>query len=418
MGRTKQSNYDDLPEGVEVRQWDSGKTTIRITFTYQGKLCRETVKGYDATKQNIKMAANLRAEIGNQITKGTFVYEVYFPKSKRVAFFKRHSRSGTIKIGELLEEYRKEVQHATESSTYVGYRKAINHLLPVFADICIQDLKASTIRSWIQERNVCIKTICNYLIPLRAIVERALEDGLIEKNPFIQIFPKRIVSKERAHTGYEVDPFDQAEVAAILHAATGSFKNLYQFAFFSGLRIEELVALRWEDVDWHRKIVCIRRTKVLSIEQTPKERCKTVSSQREVMLLEPALQALIAQKEHTYLQNEFVFHNPNSNAPWNDHKTYFTAWARCLRLARVQDASGKLQLVRYRPPKNTRHTYASTLLSKGENIFWVSKQLGHADTRITQKCYARWLPDVSVLSGYQPIHNWAEHMKSSSMCAV
>ena len=41
------------------------------------------------------------------------------------------------------------------------------------------------------------------------------------------------------------------------------------------------------------------------------------------------------------------------------------------------------------------------MLSQGENIMWVSKQLGHVDV----ETYGRWMPDSSTQSGYRPIHD-------------
>lgn len=298
--------------------------------------CRKKIS---LTAKNIKIASRLRGEILNRIREKAFHYGNYFPNSKRAKQFDRHAQ--IVTIGTLLEDYRKEMECSTEKSTYVGYRKAIYYLMPDFKDIKIQDLKASMIRAWIQQRPVSLKTLRNYLIPFRAIVERALADDLIEKNPFDKIFPKRLVSVENAHTKHEVDPFDEEEVFAILNAATGQLKNLYQFAFFSGLRIEELVALRWDDIDWHHKEIHVQRSMVLDIEKEPKNRCKTHSSKRKVMLLPPAYQALMNQREHTYLLGEFIFHNPNTNQSWYSYKAYYRCWSNTVKAARVVDFIGK-----------------------------------------------------------------------------
>jgi integrase len=66
--------------------------------------------------------------------------------------------------------------------------------------------------------------------------------------------------------------------------------------------------------------------------------------------------------------------------------------------------------VRYRNTYQTRHTYASMMLSQGENIMWVSKQLGHVDVEMVIKTYGRWIPDQSTKSGYKPTHNWGDHL--------
>ncbi|EKD73099.1 MAG: hypothetical protein ACD_45C00462G0002 [uncultured bacterium] len=62
--------------------------------------------------------------------------------------------------------------------------------------------------------------------------------------------------------------------------------------------------------------------------------------------------------------------------------------------------------VRYRNPYQTRHTYASMLLSAGENPLWVAKQMGHQNTEMIIKHYGRWIPDKSTVTGYKLVNNW------------
>lgn len=63
--------------------------------------------------------------------------------------------------------------------------------------------------------------------------------------------------------------------------------------------------------------------------------------------------------------------------------------------------------VRYRNPYQTRHTYASMMLSAGENSLWVAKQMGHKDTEMIIKNYGRWIPDTSTLAGYTTVNDWS-----------
>ena len=46
-----------------------------------------------------------------------------------------------------------------------------------------------------------------------------------------------------------------------------------------------------------------------------------------------------------------------------------------------------------RGPHQMRHTFASLLINAGEPVTYVSRQLGHKDSSITLRVYARWLPD-------------------------
>ncbi|HEX7647118.1 MAG TPA: tyrosine-type recombinase/integrase, partial [Noviherbaspirillum sp.] len=62
--------------------------------------------------------------------------------------------------------------------------------------------------------------------------------------------------------------------------------------------------------------------------------------------------------------------------------------------------------VRYRNPYQTRHTYASTLLSANENPWWVAKQMGHVDVEMVFRHYGRWIPSKRG-DQYQPQNDWS-----------
>ena len=70
-----------------------------------------------------------------------------------------------------------------------------------------------------------------------------------------------------------------------------------------------------------------------------------------------------AQKQWTFLEGEYIFHNPRTNKPWEgDQPIRKTLWTHALKKAGVT----------YRNPYQTRHTYASMMLFSGEHPMWVS----------------------------------------------
>ncbi|PID48955.1 MAG: hypothetical protein CR991_08860 [Proteobacteria bacterium] len=149
------------------------------------------------------------------------------------------------------------------------------------------------------------------------------------------------------------DPFSLDEVEMILEHMRGKYDpqvaNYFEFIFFTGLRIEEQIALYWSDVDWNKKYIRIQRA------QTAGELKSVKTGQiRDIDLNTRALEALRRQKEHTFLQDKFIFLNPVTGNPWNDNgkaqrKNY---WKPSLK---------KLG-IRHRHAYNTRHTYATMLL--------------------------------------------------------
>ena len=379
-----------LPRGVTIRQ-HKHCTSLQIYFSYRGVDCRETLK-LEPTPKNIKYADRLRGEILNAIEHGSFRYSSYFPESIRAKLFGESVSNETI--GTLLTHYLELCEKTLQPSTVRGYKEVSNaHLFPQFRHVRIRDLTPAMLRTWISGLGLTTKRVRNILTPLRAILEQAVNDDIIPASPLDKVVLNKLLDKETRSSKFVVDPFDQHEIQAILKIAQGQVRNLFQFAFFSGLRTSELIALEWGDIDWVNNQIHISRAVVEKQEKST----KTKAGVRDVLILPPAFEALQTQKTHTFLQNDRVFFNPRTDKPWEtDAQIRKTAWTHVLKKAGV----------RYRNPYQTRHTYASTLLSSGENPWWVAEQMGHETTEMIMRHYGRWIPDRSKKSGYQPVNDW------------
>ncbi len=225
------------------------------------------------------------------------------------------------------------------------------------------------------------------------ILDTALIDSLIEENPLDKIIIKKILDRKYAKSDYKVEPFSRQEIKAILDTATGQLKNFIQFALFSGLRPSESIALNWSDIDWETESLNITHTIVY---QREKDETKTEASRRTVKLLAPAVEALENQKKFTFSKQGKIFNDPLTSKPWLGSGQIRERWEPLLRKAKV----------RYRNPYQTRHTYASTMLSNGEDIMWVVAQMGHVDMQMVMRTYAKWIPDNNQLAGYRTRNAW------------
>lgn len=164
-----------------------------------------------------------------------------------------------------------------------------------------------------------------------------------------------------------------------MNGLTGQAKNLIQVAFWSGLRTSEQIALRWQDVELEQNRVFVKQAHVRGqLKET-----KTKSGKREVALQPQTKEALLNQLNFTGKLNETVFHDPRTQKPWkNDQPIRKNVWTPALKKAGIK----------YRTPYQTRRTFASTLLSRGENPPWVAQQMGHKDWGQIIKIYGRWIP--------------------------
>ncbi|WP_244073483.1 tyrosine-type recombinase/integrase [Nitrosomonas sp. PY1] len=357
---------DTRHRGITIRG-----NSAQIAFTYQGVRCRELIP-IPPTKTAQKELALKLQSIKYEIKTGTFDYNRHFPYSKKAKeFLKKRPDRYTIK--EALINWLRHNQANLQKSTLQDYNSAIyHHLIPIFGDLAIAELTASKVKEWLSELPCSNKRKGNILTPLRQTFEELYHDEIIDKNPLTRV--KNLPNKAR-----EPEPFTQEEITRILNELTGQAKNLIQFAFYSGLRTSELIALRWQDVDFDNNRVFVRQAYV----RGQLKSTKTKSGKREVTLQPQAKEALFNQKTFTKQQNETVFHDPHTNQPWrNDQPIRKRIWIPALKQANIK----------YRNPYQTRHTFASTLLSRGEKPLWVAQQMGHKDWSMIIKVYGRWIP--------------------------
>jgi integrase len=369
-------------------------SSIQIDFIYQGQRCRERIK-LAPTPANLKRAALHRAAILDAIARGTFDYAVTFPDSARRFMFSERQGDG-YPLADYLEKWVERQRQHLKASTWDDYRKIVfNTLIPALGKVFLADLKRADIRDWCETQHVTNKRLANVQSVLRTALQDALNDELVAAN---SLHDWKFARKEAAKDEDDVDPFTMDEQAAILDACRDpQHKNLFQFAFWTGMRTSELVALEWGDIDWRRDIVRVSRAKTQAAEEP--EGTKTRRGTRDVKLLGPALEALQAQKQHSYLVGKDVFLNPRTMQAWTgDQPIRHGAWTPALRKAGV----------RYRRQYQTRHTYASMMLTAGESPVWLAQQMGHSDMTMIARTYGRWIADAVPEAGNKAVQMFAK----------
>ncbi|NHA78376.1 site-specific integrase [Helicobacter pylori] len=213
----------------------------------------------------------------------------------------------------------------------------------------------------------------NTLTSLNALLKSFLEfceqDGYTENNPYFKITLKN------AKEGEKVDPFSLNEIKAILKSTTDlRLKAFLTTAFFTGLRTGEQLALFWSDVDFENKKITINKSlNELGSITTPKNK----PSIREIDLLEPVEKILKELQASEPESKKFVFISMPKRSTM-----FQRAFRSLLRALNLKD----------RKLYTTRHTFASLMLSQGEEAMWVSKTLGHKDLNTTYKTYSHYIP--------------------------
>ncbi|GAA8997714.1 hypothetical protein BTM275_15660 [Helicobacter pylori] len=213
----------------------------------------------------------------------------------------------------------------------------------------------------------------NTLISLNALLKSFLEfceqDGYINKNSYYAITLKN------AQDGEKIDPFSLEEVKSLIkNAPSLRLKAFLAVAFFTGLRTGEQLALFWGDIDFKNKKINIDKSLNLLGEITSP---KNKPSIREVDLLEPV---------------EKILKELKASEPANKKMIFLSIPKRTQEFQKAFKALLKALSLKDRKLYTTRHTFASLMLSQGEEAMWVSKTLGHKDLNTTYKTYSHYIP--------------------------
>lgn len=361
MGRTG--------SGVEVRP-----KSIRFTFV-PGKPTL-LVNGEPAapTPANVKWAHRLAAEIRERMRNGTFSLVEYFPAAGGTA--------GTLTtVGAQLDTWLG--AQRIEASTRKTYGSAARFWkqAPTSVDggaemgpMSLRALKHSHVLTALASRPMLTgKTVNNYVSVLREACELAVTDRVLPSNP-VRAIPKA------SHQKPPPDPFSAEEAEAIIAGMADRCdpqeRNYAEFKFWTGLRPSEAIALRWPNIDLAKAEMLISEARVLGVDKGTK-----TNRARVVKLNSRALAALQRQRQHTFLADGAVFHDPRKGEAWPDEKNFKKrCWAPTLKRLGM----------RWRPPYNTRHTYATAMLMVGMRPAFAARQMGHS-VEVFHSTYARWL---------------------------
>lgn len=393
MGRETTTHRDSsLPEGVEIRE-GKRSSSIRITFKWQGERCRETLD-IPVTPANIKYAARFRGEVINAIERQTFDYAKTFPNSKRarlsVVSKKRYMLSELVQ--EHIDTGRK--TKSMSASSIAGYQRWYNARIKDSWARYVDEITTGDMRTWIVGLidEMAPKSVRNLVGLVSTVLSHALTDEKIDRNPLAPIKLKNLLPKRRKKEDEKIDPFNEAEIKAILDACpTTEDRCTWQFAFGSGPRPGELIAFKWPHVDWLQHMIRFQDNVVSGEVGTVEKDLKTTESERDVPMLPATIEALQTMRAISELKGEYVFLNPLTGKRWASDQQLRNRWRAILRKAGVS----------YRNPYQTRHTFASTLLENGEHELLVAKLLGHTTVEMVRRTYGKYIkkPDGVKLRG-------------------
>ncbi len=317
------------------------------------------------TPANIAYATRLRQEILGKIERGNFSLVEYFPDSPRV---KKDTASLTWK--QLGAEWLKIKKPEIEHSTLHHYEQTLTS--KHFTDwnaLHLPELDYRKLKAKLATLPAHPKTFNNIASVMSMVLEYGHNAKLL-RQPLHQHIELRRPPKAKP------DPFTLAEVEILLtKMREPKAVNFYEFAFFSGVRPSEQIALQWSHLDLHAGTAMVQRAITRS-----KEKSTKTGEERTVELTARARAAIERQRAVSQLAGVYVFLGPDGKPYTSTDGPLDAFWKPAMRLSGL----------RYRDARQTRHTFATVGLHGGLKPGWMAEQLGHS-VEMFYRVYSKWI---------------------------
>ncbi len=353
--------------GVRVKQW-KGAWWV---FIYHNR--RRVVKRIGVSEQSKRAARDAASKIQAKLALG------------EQGFF---AAPESVVLADYAKTWLSRIKQTRKQSTHEDYENMLaRDILPVLGGLPLHEITREKVKALAYDRlenGQSPKTVQNVIRCLSSLLSHAVEDGIIQVN--VALKPGRFLPKVGKRRN--INPFSREEVAAFLEATKRylpQFYPLFLCAVRTGMRLGELLALQWGDIDFHGQFIVVRRNYTRGeVVDTPKSgETRRVDMSRKLtqtlkdLLTDRQLEAAMNKRE----VSSWVFQSGTGGLLDPDnvrHRAFYKVLAKAgLRRIRFHDL---------------RHTYASLLLQQGESPVYVKEQLGHSSISITVDLYGHLIP--------------------------
>ena len=278
-----------------------------------------------------------------------------------------------------------------EATTRTHYRDDINrHIIPDLGHVLLKHLKTTSIQSWVndlsEKKGLSPKSVRNIYLNLKAALNKAVVLGMLPYNPCEGV----VLPKPQK---YKATIYTVQEMNHLLDVARGTDMFIpVLLATKLGLRRGEVLALKWEHVDFEKGIVHIRENKVITENGALTKAPKSAAGIRDITVGK----SVLAELKHAHAQynrNKLAmgekFKNSGHVFSQKDGSEYrpeslTRMWRRFLE-------KNELKSIRFH---DLRHSCATAMLEAGIDPKTVQTRLGHADISMTMNIYAHCTPNM------------------------
>lgn len=272
--------------------------------------------------------------------------------------------------------------------TKEGYERELNsHILPVFGEMKMSEIKPADIEAWMVKlkqvgpngrRALADKTIERHVNLLATILKKAVQNGYLHATPFAQI------KRKKAKSMRKIVPLEPSMVQKIAAGFAERFRLVIWIGFYTGMRPSEVLGLTWGQLDFTNGTITVDRQLSRSTRKIFSQHLKTSASYR-VIAFAPQLQKLVIDHVAKFGlgPNDLILKN-RSGRVWRyrDASAMFRVVARPLGLKTGEG----LHLL--------RHTCVSMLIQQNVNAKTIQAHVGHESIEETMDTYGHLFPST------------------------
>lgn len=289
-------------------------------------------------------------------------------------------------FSQLLNDWLFFIQPDVKESTYAKYVFGVRkHIEPELGGCYIQDLNSDVIARFTRQKltngqlsgkgGLAPKTVSDLLSVIKLALDFGQERNYGCPDHIVIHNPRQNISGIQVLKQAEQERLERYIVEAVNPVCTGILLSLY-----TGLRIGEICALRWGDIHFEDKILCVQRTitRIQNVVSDPEEKTKIIigppktgCSNRQIPIPEFICSFLQNQRK---VSSVYVL---TGTTCYMEPRTYYTKYKK------IMSQCG-LSQYNYHA---LRHTFATRCVEKGFDIKSLSEILGHADVSTTLRRY-------------------------------
>lgn len=269
-------------------------------------------------------------------------------------------------------------------NTSFNYRqKADKYIIPKIGSLPLSEITPIVCQRLINglSKQIKAKSVKNIHSILHSSLKRAVMAGLIRSNPASNLELPRIEKPD-------IHPLMDDDIRRFLSAAEGSeYYHLFITAIFTGMRISELVGLRWEDINFSERYISVNHQLQRSDKTGEYITLSTKNRTSRLVPISTSMVAVLHEVKSKQAQRQLLAGEEWKGEGYvftNDIGAHYSQPTIQHHMKKIARAAG-FENLRFH---DLRHTCAILAIQTGADIKSISDMLGHYSTAFTMDVYA------------------------------